>query len=72
MEGSEHDRADDHEELLLREDTFEKDRLVDILIEGERSGVSSDREGDAESLGESLIDGIFAGMSAATNNKTGI
>ncbi len=65
MEGSEQDRADEREELLLREDTFEKDRLVDTLIEGERSGVSSDCEGDAGNVGEPLMDGIFVGIVSA-------
>ncbi len=70
MDGSEQDRADEREELLLREETLEKDRLVDALIEGERSGVTSDGEGEAESVGESLMDGIFAGISAVTNTGT--
>ncbi len=62
MEGSEQDRADEREESLLREDTLEKDRLVDTLIEGERSGVTSDAEGEAESVGESRMEGVFAGI----------
>lgn len=60
--------------MLLREDTLEKDRLVDTLNEGERSGVSSDGEGEAESVGDPLMDGIFATMLAVTvtNDETDI
>lgn len=48
--------------------------MVDTLIEGERSGVSSDGEGEAESVGEPLMDGIFAGISAVavTNDEQDI
>lgn len=67
MDGSEQDRVDERDELLVKEDPFEKDR-GDILIEGERAGVSSDGEGEAERVGEQLTDGSFTGMDSGMMN----
>lgn len=53
----------------MKDDKFENDRLGDILIEGERAGVaSSDGEGEAEEVGEPLVDGILSGIVLAIIN----
>jgi len=49
---------------------LEKDRLGDILIEGERAGVASsdgegEGEGEAERVGEPWPDDIFSGIITA-------
>jgi hypothetical protein len=54
---------DERDELLVTDDTFEKDLFGDILIEGERAGVDGD--GEADRVGEPLIEGIFSGIDSA-------
>jgi hypothetical protein len=39
VDGSEHDRVEERDDWLVKEDTFENDRLGDMLIDGERAGV---------------------------------
>ena len=51
MTGSEQDRKDEREDILVTDEPFEKDR-DDRLIEGERAGISSDGDGEGEGEGE--------------------
>jgi hypothetical protein len=60
---------DERDELLVTDDTFENDLFGDILIEGERAGAeSSDGDGEAERVGEPLIEGIFPGIDSASQH----
>jgi hypothetical protein len=40
---------------------LEKDRFGDMLNEGERAGVSSDGDGEADRVGEPFAHGSFSG-----------
>lgn len=50
----------------MTEETLEKDRLGEMLSEGERAGVASrDGEGEAERVGEPFTEGMVSGIASA-------